>query len=86
MQARQSTAIKEKGHRSHESGEIRSLQVTHLEGQEDGMGLGSQAYGSRSLFYGFEGIFDLVQPALGREHGVIRIVRVPELRKPGEYT
>lgn len=50
------------------------------------MGLGSQAHGSRSLLYGFEGIFDLVQTALGREHGVIRVVRVPELQNPGEYT
>ena len=43
------------------------------------MGLGSQSYGRRALLDGLERVLDLVQSALGREDGVIRIVRVPKL-------
>jgi len=43
------------------------------------MGFGAQTDGSRTLLYGLEGILDLVQPSLGREDGVVRVVGIAKL-------
>jgi hypothetical protein len=43
------------------------------------MCLAPQANSSRALLDSLKRVFDLVQPTLGREDGVVRVVCIPEL-------
>ena len=60
--------------------------VTHLEGKKNRMGFGAQTDCSRSLLYGLECIFDLVQTSLGRKDGVVGVISVPELCMASKHT
>lgn len=44
------------------------------------MGLGLEANHSRSLLHGFQGVFDLMKPALRREDGIVGVVGIAELQ------